>query len=161
VLPGQTGRDTALPLFAGALPTLPIIYQVTPLQEGKRFASFHVSGTQQERRVLDAQVSFQAPIEGFFHAEAAPTLPGPDELPAMSQLRYGGRADWGRFEKSCVQLRIIEPQRYLCEPSNQPSLAFWIKLHERLPDDDAVHAAAWPISATSGSTVRRSFGMSP
>src|SRR5690606_30756701 len=108
---------------------------------GKRFASFHVSGRQQERRVIDAQVSFQAPIEGFFHVAAAPVVPDPDELPRMSQLRHGGRADWGRFEKKCAQLRIVEPQLYLCDPSSQPNLAFWVKLHERLPDDDAVHAA--------------------
>jgi acyl-CoA thioesterase-2 len=125
----------------GALPTLPITYRVTPLQEGKRFASFHVSGMQQERRVIDAQVSFQAPIEGFFHVEAAPDVPDPDELLPMSQLRDGGRADWGRFEKSCIQLRIVEPQRYLCQPSSQPRLIFWARLHERLPDDDGVQAA--------------------
>ncbi|MBH2074478.1 MAG: thioesterase family protein [Pseudomonadales bacterium] len=145
----------------GALPTLPITYQVTPLQEGKRFASFHVSGLQQERRVLDAQVSFQVPIEGFFHVEAAPAVPDPEELPAMSQLRHGGRADWGRFEKSCAQLRIVDPQRYLCESSSQPNLVFWVKLHERLPEDDAVQAAGLAISVTFGSTARRFCTMSP
>jgi acyl-CoA thioesterase-2 len=126
----------------GALPTLPIIYRVTPLQVGKRFASFHVSGWQEERRVLDAQVSFQAPIEGFFHVLAPPVVPDPEQLPMMSQLRHGGRADWGRYEKSCAQLRIVEAQRYLCQPSSEPNLIFWVKLHECLPDDDSVQAAA-------------------
>ncbi|VVN68934.1 Acyl-CoA thioesterase 2 [Pseudomonas fluorescens] len=125
----------------GALPTLPITYHVTPLQEGKRFASFHVSGLQQARRVIDVQVSFQVPIEGFFHVEAPPQVPDPEELPMMTQLRHGGRADWGRFEKNCAQLRIVEPQRYLCQPSSEPNLVFWVKLHERLPEDDAVQAA--------------------
>ncbi|HEX8592428.1 MAG TPA: acyl-CoA thioesterase domain-containing protein [Pseudomonas sp.] len=125
----------------GALPTLPIIYRVTPLQEGKRFASFHVSGMQGERRVIDAQVTFQAPIEGFFHVQAAPQVPGPAELLPLRQLRQGGRTDWGRFEKDSIELRIVEPHRYLCEPSSEPSLIFWIKLHEPLPEDPRVQGA--------------------
>jgi acyl-CoA thioesterase-2 len=126
----------------GAMPNVPVEYSVTPLQEGKRFSSFHVSARQHERRVLDAQVTFQAPIEGFVHIEAAPPVPAPEELLSMAQLRDGDSADWGRFEKACLQLRIVEPYRYLCQPSAEPSLIFWLKLHERLPDDDHLHAAA-------------------
>jgi acyl-CoA thioesterase-2 len=68
-------------------------------------------------------------------------VPGPDELPMMSELCHGGRADWARYEKNCLQLRIVEPQRYLCQPASDPSLVFWVKLHECLPDDNAVQAA--------------------
>ncbi|MDB6052131.1 MAG: Acyl-CoA thioesterase-2 [Pseudomonas sp.] len=126
----------------GALPDSPVSYAVTTLQEGKRFASFHVSGRQQERRVLDAQVTFHTPMEGFVHVEAAPVVPDPGELLSMTQMRDGDNADWGRFEKSCLQLRIVEPQRYLRQTSAEPKLVFWLKLHERLPDEPSLHAAA-------------------
>ena len=49
---------------AGALPELGIDYEVTPLQDGKRFASRNVRGSQPGNRIVcDASVSFAKPIE--------------------------------------------------------------------------------------------------
>ncbi len=123
----------------GARTDQPLHYQVTPLQEGKRFTSLHVGGRQGERRVLDAQVTFQAPLTGFFHMQEAVDLPGPDEVEPIGAIEDGR---WARFEKPFLQLRIIEPHLYLRECSPEPAIAYWIKLRERLPDAPAVHAAA-------------------
>ena len=126
----------------GALPDLPVAYSVSTLQEGRRFSSFHVSGRQLERRVMDVQVTFHLPEDRVDYACNAPLVPDPESLLSMTQLAEVGDADWGRFEKDFLQLRIVEPQRYLRQTSPDPSLMFWVKLHERLPDSDHLHAAA-------------------
>lgn len=123
----------------GARVDLPLQYTVTPLQDGKRFTSLHVAGRQGERRVVDAQVSFQEPMTGFFHMEMADELPGPDELLPMGELPGG---TWGRFEKSCLELRILEPEHYLRQSPPVPAVAYWVRLRESLPDDPSVHASA-------------------
>ncbi len=123
----------------GARVDLPLQYVVTPLQDGKRFTSLHVAGRQGERKVLDAQVSFQASMAGFFHMEMANDLPGPDELLPMDELPGGA---WGRFEKSCLELRIIEAEHYLRRSPPVPAVAYWVRLRHSLPDDPAIHASA-------------------
>lgn len=123
----------------GARTDQPLHYWVTPLQKGKRFTSWHVSGQQGERRVVDAQVTLQAPISGFCHMETVVELPGPEEVQALDVIEDGR---WAHFVRPFVELRIVEPQRYLRQCAGEPAIAYWLKLRERLPESPTVHAQA-------------------
>lgn len=123
----------------GARTDQPLHYRVTRLQEGKRFTSLHVSGQQGERRVVDAQVTLQAPISGFFHMETAADLPGPEQVLALDAIEDGR---WARYVRPFVELRIVEPQHYLRQCAGEPAIAYWLKLRESLPSSPALHAQA-------------------
>jgi acyl-CoA thioesterase-2 len=157
-----------------ATPERPVDYEVTPLQDGKRFASRHVRGTQagdaqgKRRVVLDAQVSFAVPMEGPQHA--TPTraekvdprsLPRFEDLPAETADAVGRTLGYP-FESIGLDLRVADPAHGLGLESATPALCFWLRTRETLPDDPMLQAAAfaylsdWWINFTSvGIHVRR------
>ena len=124
---------------------------VTPLQDGKRFATRHVRGVQRgERLVLDAQVSFALPIDAPTHA-APPAfeLGDPELLPEACELPPSWSAALRRavgYElgiKPLLDFRLPEPPPLLRLSLPEPRLRFWVKTRERLPDDEALHAAVF------------------
>ena len=123
----------------GALTTQPLEYQVTPLQTGKRFTSVHVCGRQGERRVIDVQVTLQAPVSSFFHMQTEEQLPDPEQLQALDHYEDGA---WAKYAKPFVDLRLIEPQRYLRACPDEPGIAYWLKLRAPLPENRLSHAQA-------------------
>lgn len=124
---------------------------VTPLQDGKRFASRHVSGVQRgDRRVLDAQVSFAVPIDAPAHAappsvalEDPETLPPAAELPAAWSAEVRRALGYEIGVKPLLDFRIAAPPPYLRLELPEPRLRFWVRTRQRLPDDPALHAAVF------------------
>lgn len=149
--PGRAFTAMQFMFLQGTLWEEALDLQVTPLQDGKRFASRHVRGVQRGNRlVLDAQVSFAVPIEAPEH-EAPPavaledpeTLPRPQDLPpewARSMQRAVGYALESR---AAVDFRLAEPPPHLRLALPEPRLRFWLKTRERLADDPALHAAVF------------------
>lgn len=120
----------------------PIDYSVTPLQAGKRFASCHVRGQQGERLVCDAQVTFQLPQQGIGHvAPPPPEVPGPAQLIPVEQLRLGD-VDWSSYPKPCLEMRLVAPEAFADGTLDTPTLCYWLRLRQTVPDDDFSHAAA-------------------
>jgi acyl-CoA thioesterase-2 len=140
--------------LSGAKPEAPIDYAVTPLQDGKRFSSRNVRGSQQpERIVCDASVTFATPIESPSHVAPPPPDCGletdPERLPSLSDIE--GR-EAGDVEKTlaytfrshhAIDFRAPFVSDLLRPHLSQPRTRFWIKLRAKLPDDAALHAAAF------------------
>jgi acyl-CoA thioesterase-2 len=171
------GRDVTAMQFMflqSATPERPVDYEVTPLQDGKRFASRHVRGTQaadvsgKRRVVLDAQVSFAVPMQGPQHTTPSPaeridpqTLPRFEDLPAATADAVGATLGYP-FESIGLDLRVADPAHGLGMESATPALRFWLRTREALPDDLILQAAAfaylsdWWINFTSvGIHVRK------
>ena len=136
-------------------PARAIQFEVTPLQDGKRFASRHVRGTQAAtsgaaaRLVLDAQVTFAVELPGPSHA--TPWRAGnvdPGTLPRMTDLPADA-ADvvWRTLgyplDSSSLDLRIGDPVQGLGLDSPTAALTFWLKTLDPLPDDRMLQAAAF------------------
>lgn len=149
------GRDCTAMQFMflqGTRPDEAIDLHVTPLQDGRRFASRHVRGAQGEGRlVLDAQVSFAVPVEAPAHA-APPrvALEDPDALPTIGELP----PDWAEAVERAVgytlgvkpvlDFRFAAPRERLRLGLPEPRLRFWVRVRDRLPDGDPhLHAAAF------------------
>ncbi|MCA0241601.1 MAG: thioesterase family protein [Proteobacteria bacterium] len=124
---------------------------VTPLQDGKRFASRHVRGVQRgQRLVLDAQVSFALPTAAPAHGAAPPValedpeqLPSPADLPAEWQDAVK-RAVGYHFElKPALDFRLAAPPPNLALELPEPRIRFWIRARRPLGDDAALHAAVF------------------
>jgi acyl-CoA thioesterase-2 len=129
-----------------------IRFDVTALQDGKRFSSRHVRGLQGSARwVLDAQVSFAvampAPEHGAPPAFAADE--DPERLPSLADLP----AAWGeRIErtlgysfdvKDVVDFRLADVPQGMQLDEALPRMRFWVRLRHSLPDDVVVHSAAF------------------
>jgi acyl-CoA thioesterase-2 len=154
------GRDiTALQFMflQSADPARVIDLEVSVLQDGKRFASRHVRGTQPathdapRRVVLDAQATFATPLPGPEHATPAPALAkgiDPFTLPRMEDMPADvASAVWRtlgyQMDSTLLDLRVGDAAKSLGLASQSAELNFWLRTREPLPDDPMLHAAAF------------------
>jgi len=137
----------------GALHGQAVDYTVTTLQDGKRFASRHVRGSQGPARiVLDAQVSFALETVAPEHGLPAPFDPDvdPARLPRFDQLPR----EWGDMaervlsysfvaDKPSIDCRLPEVLPGMVLDAQRPRLRLWLRTTQRLGDARAQHAAAF------------------
>lgn len=123
----------------------------TVLQEGKRFSSRHVRGSQSGGRLcFDAQLSFAAPAAAPAHAMSpgAP-LPDPESLPSIDELP----THWSKLVsdafgyqlrvREVLDFRLNDPPDRLKLDAAEPRLRFWLRAKAALRDDPHLHAATF------------------
>jgi acyl-CoA thioesterase-2 len=126
---------------------VPIIYDVDRVRDGRSFATRRVLGRQHGRPIYALTASFQVREEGFDHQDAMPDVPSPEASVDVGEaLSAGGRAaeDWLR-EWAALDLRHAgdsRPGGSLAGPEHPARVRFWVRVHDRLPDDELVHQAA-------------------
>lgn len=135
----------------GAMPGEPLLFEVHPLQQGKRFSSMQVSARQGERTVLNAQLSCALPMPGPAHAEPSPIPSGerPQDLATLAEVpapllqRLALMGGYGRDHNPTLDFRIPDPQRQLEGADGGRGFRYWMKAAQPLPADPALHAAAF------------------
>jgi len=135
----------------GADPGQPIEFEVSSLQDGKRFSSRHVVGIQGDGRVvLDAHATFCAPQPGPQHAVSSPALTeDPESLPElttipdvlMRQLRPLG--PYSRHVKPSMDFRIPDIEQQLSAATAQSRLRFWLRGRQPLAADSRAQQAVF------------------
>src|SRR5690606_10555945 len=69
-------------------PSVPIIYEVEHLRDGKSFTTRRVKAVQHGRPIFAMSVSFHVPEEtAFDHQAQMPDVPPPDKLPSDAEVR--------------------------------------------------------------------------
>lgn len=134
----------------GALTDRPVDLAVAPLQQGKRFSSWQVRGTQAERSVLSAQISFAPPLDGPQDElpSPVPSFEHPDDLPPYAELpaAFHDAVDLlGGFGRGCepaIEHRIPRALDQLHGPGAGRHFRFWLRVPQPLPDDERLHFAA-------------------
>src|SRR5579859_177949 len=67
--------------------TVPLIYSVEPVRDGRSFSTRRVSAIQHGRTIFVMSASFQRHEEGISHASAMPPVPPPEEVrPSTERL---------------------------------------------------------------------------
>src|ERR1700729_1231031 len=61
-------------------PTVPLVYVVERVRDGKSFTTRRVSAIQHGKTIFTLSASFHRPEEGAEHAEPMPAVPRPEEL---------------------------------------------------------------------------------
>lgn len=133
----------------GVQPRRPIDFHVSALQQGKRFTTRHVRGSQGSAAVFDAQVSFAVP-EGLF-AHAAPwTAP---EVEPEAITPFDGRTAWEQdlarssgyptLSHACIEFRMADAERQVARCSAGDTLRYWFRIGHALPASRALQAAAF------------------
>src|SRR5690606_25971425 len=125
----------------GGDPSIPIIYDVENVRDGRSFATRRVSARQHGEVIFYMTASFQREEQGWEHQDALPPTPGPDEATSMLELVQYISPDgeeqwlkeWGGFD-----MRYVGDPR----PEDDPTRAqipvvqrMWFRASEQLPED--------------------------
>jgi acyl-CoA thioesterase-2 len=131
-------------------PSVPIVYEVDRLRDGKSFATRRCVAVQHGRAIFSLAASFHIAEEGFDHQIAMPPVPDPESLTSDKELleRFGtmlpepARAYFARERP--IELRPVDLRRYIpgAQPTPiEPVQHLWMRATGRLPDDPALHRA--------------------
>lgn len=126
-------------------PSVPIIYEVDRIRDGKSFTTRRVVAIQHGAAIFSMSASFHIEEGGYSHQMKMPDVPGPDGLPSEREIKESVlpmmpdpvRAYYERERP--IELRPVEFKRYISREPMPPSFHVWIRATSRLPDDPAIH----------------------
>jgi acyl-CoA thioesterase II len=117
----------------------PIVYFVDRSRDGHSFTSRRVTAIQHGEQIFNCSASFQRAEPGFEHQLAMPRVPPPESLdPAASASFLDSLAPRVRkfaYERPIEFRRVPAPAL----PDDAPRQCLWIRMCDRLPDDDRLH----------------------
>ncbi|CAN5600998.1 acyl-CoA thioesterase II [soil metagenome] len=125
-------------------PTVPILYEVDRIRDGRSFTTRRVVGIQHGKAIFNLAASFQVAEPGLEHQAPMPEAPPPESLPTFGE-RYADYADrmgaWFTRPRP-IDTRYVDPvattrQPVLPAPDGRQ---VWLRADGRLPDDPVLHA---------------------
>ncbi|MEO1250149.1 MAG: acyl-CoA thioesterase II, partial [Pseudomonadota bacterium] len=131
----------------GGDPSVPIIYEVDRIRDGKSFTTRRVVAIQHGRPIFSMSASFQAAEPGLEHQADMPQgIPGPDDLPSEEQMKAlfidkvpkPVKAYWERERP--IEWRPVNLSRYMSREPLESIQHVWFKATDKLPDDPELHA---------------------
>ncbi|MGL1922433.1 MAG: acyl-CoA thioesterase II [Hyphomicrobiales bacterium] len=131
----------------GGDPSVPIVYEVDPVRDGKSFSTRRVVGIQHGHAIFSMIASFQKQEPGLEHQLTMPKVPMPDELPSESELKakYMDRLPkpmqlyWSRERP--IEMRHVESRYTFDRIPTEPKQNIWFRASSKLPDDVDIHQA--------------------
>ncbi|HSJ95589.1 MAG TPA: acyl-CoA thioesterase II [Myxococcota bacterium] len=122
-------------------PTVPVIYTVQRLRDGKSFATRHVIALQRGKAIFDASVSFQIAERGYEHQMAMPEAPPPESLPTREELvrrHFDAIPEADRHwvaQKRAIDTRHAELPTFFGGGPRRGTSLVWLRVPCRLGDD--------------------------
>jgi acyl-CoA thioesterase-2 len=132
--------------------SVPIVYDVERIRDGRSFLTRRVVARQHGRPIYYQTLNFQRPEEGFEHQDAMPTVGPPESgFDLVEVMRRGGNDEaeaLGR-EWAALDVRWLGNTRFGLDPDDGhvSQARMWIRLRDGLPDDPALHAAAFTYAS--------------
>ena len=129
-------------------PSVPIIYDVDRIRDGKSFNTRRVVARQHGAAIFTMGVSFHLEEPGFEHQSEMPDVPGPDELPSLNDIKEQfidklppNIKTYFERERP-IELRPVDTSRFFKHEKRDPKQSIWIRATDNLPDDPALHQCA-------------------
>jgi acyl-CoA thioesterase-2 len=127
-------------------PSIPIIYEVDRIRDGKSFTTRRVVAVQHGKAIFNLQASFQLVEGGLQHTRKMPTVPGPDaDLLSMDEVIATRSDNLGAQQPGTnpIDIRYIDPPAGFTGPDDKhPRSRVWMRADGRLPDDPLLHVCA-------------------
>jgi acyl-CoA thioesterase-2 len=128
--------------------TAPIIYDVDRSRDGGSFSARRVVAIQHGRPIFTLAASFQRPEEGLDHFAAMPAVVAPEAVAGIASSPAEIAAQLPekilrvlKTPAAPFDLRPIEPIVVVNPEPGEPRRHMWLRIPERLPDDDMLHRA--------------------
>lgn len=128
--------------------TVPIIFDVDRIRDGRSFATRRVAARQHGRSIYYQTVSFQRHEDGFEHQDRMPAdVPGPEDCPPFAEVV--GRPEFWDREWGALDVRHAGASGHgLADDPERPALARrWIRIAGDLGDDPLMQAAAFTYAS--------------
>jgi len=123
-------------------PTVPILYEVDRIRDGKSFTTRRVVAIQHGRAIFNLATSFHVDEPGLSHQLPMPDVPAPEDLETLATRLEPYREsleDW--FAKPHpIDQRHIGELPFSHGASKEPVQRLWIRADGVLPDDQLLHA---------------------
>ena len=124
-------------------PTVPILYEVDRIRDGRSFTTRRVVAIQHGRAIFNMSASFHVDEAGLSHQFPMPEVPQPEELESLLTRLEPYRevmGDW--FSRPHpIEQRHIGELPFMHKEGNEPVQRLWIKADGTLRDDPVLHAA--------------------
>jgi acyl-CoA thioesterase-2 len=122
--------------------TVPIVYTVDRVRDGRSFTTRRVSAIQHGRAIFTLSASFHRPEPGPEHFDPMPDVPPPEQVERTSDrlARLFGQAPGARDNP--IDLRSVGPMSVEAarDPSLRPSRhLIWLRVDGELPEDPLLH----------------------
>ena len=134
-------------------PSVPIVYDVERIRDGRSFATRRVMARQHGRPIYYMTLSAQVPEDGFDHQDAMPEVASPSEAVNVAEI-FGARPDgkgseWLK-EWAALDMRWVGDSRPggTIPADGRPSQSrLWIRVSGRIDVDPATHQAAFTYAS--------------
>ncbi len=132
-------------------PSVPIIYEVGRLRDGRSFTTRRVTAIQHGQAIFSMIVSFAKPEkDSFNHQEVMPDVPPPEAFSPEKMAGHPLLKDAPEFVKQFfesdrpfrrrpVEMRPVEFERYLGAKAPTDRINFWVRATAELPEDPKIH----------------------
>ena len=124
-------------------PTVPILYEVDRIRDGRSFTTRRVVAIQHGRAIFNMSASFHVDEAGLSHQIPMPDVPPPEELESLLTRLEPYRevmGDW--FSRPHpIEQRHIGELPFMHKAGNEPVQRLWIRADGTLRDDPVLHAA--------------------
>lgn len=137
--------------------TVPIIYYVDRIRDGRSFATRRVVAKQHGKAIFNISVSYQEPEEGLEHQKPMPEAPSPLSVPTNRErlLDYKARAEHPAFDFFLaldwpIDRREVDHVDYLAPTPHAGPQRTWLRASGSLGDDVVMHQAVLTYASDYG-----------
>lgn len=130
-------------------PSVPIVYEVEDIRNGRSFATRRVLARQHGRPIYGLTCDFQIPEEGLDHQDVMPAVPTPEDCPDIAQLAVRDPSQW-EAEWSALDIRWAGDSvngGAVPDPGRAVTSRLWIRTNGALPDDRQTQTAAFTYAS--------------
>ena len=124
-------------------PTVPILYEVDRIRDGRSFTTREVVAIQHGRAIFNVAVSFHVDEVGAFdHQFPMPDVPDPEQLPTLFERLEPMRDELSVWfaKPHPIEQRHIGELPWMQHQPGPPCQRLWIRADGELPDDPLLHA---------------------
>jgi acyl-CoA thioesterase-2 len=125
-------------------PSVPILYEVDRIRDGRSFLTRRVVAIQRGRAIFNLQCSFHVAEDGIEHQFGVPAAPDPETLQTVEERLGSYRdqmTDWVDRPRPIDQRFIGELPWMRAATPQEPCQQLWLRADGTLPDDPLTHAA--------------------
>jgi len=141
VEPGRSVHSLHAYFLRPGDPTVPILYQVDRIRDGRSFTTRRVTAIQHGKAIFSLHASFQVPEDGLSHQYPMPEAPAPESLPDFAARMAPYKETMGDWWS---RPRPIDTRHVDWNPPDRseplpPQQRVWLRANGVLPDDPVLH----------------------